>query len=207
MMDERPEWFKKENRDWEKVYSGYSLAQIPWHSDKPDQELIELIESERIRPCCVLDIGCGAGTDAIYLTSQGFNVTAIDISHQAIKIAWGRAEKAGVKVNFIAGDFLEVEFDDESFDFINDRGCFHHMNPLRREDFAVKVSRVLKSQGFYYLRCWSDKQERQGGAYSISKDAICRTFSKYFDVGEIRDFRFGGKGAMGYACLMNKRAQ
>jgi ubiquinone/menaquinone biosynthesis C-methylase UbiE len=204
-MTERPEWFKKEDRDWEKVYSEYSLAQIPWHSDKPDQELVQLIESERIRPCRVLDVGCGAGTDAIYLASKGFNVIAIDISHEAIRIAEERAKKANVKVNFTTGDFLEVEFDNESFDFVNDRGCFHHMNPLRREDFAAKVSRILNSQGFYYLRCWSDKQQSQGGAYSISKEVISRIFSKYFDVGDINDFRFGGKGARGYECLMRRR--
>ncbi len=206
-MDERPEWFKKEDRDWEKVYSERSLAQIPWHSDKPDQEFIELIESEKIRPCCVLDVGCGAGTDAIYLASKGSNVTAIDISHEAIRIARGRAEKAGVKVNFIIGNFLDVESDNESFDFINDRGCFHHMNPLHREDFAAKVNRVLKSNGFYYLRCWSDKQEKErvGGAHRISKDVIYRIFSKYFDVGDIKDFRFGGKGAEGYACMMKRK--
>ena len=78
------------------------------------------------------------------------------------------------------------------------------MNPLRREDFAAKVSKVLKSQGLYYLRCWSDKQEREGGAYSISKDIIHHIFSKSFDVGDIREFRFSGKGAWGYACLMRK---
>ena len=204
-MDERPEWFKKEDRDWDKVYSEYSLTQIPWHSDKPDQEFVKLIESERIRPCCVLDVGCGAGTDAIYLASKGSNVTAIDISCEAIKIAGVRAEKAGVKVNFITGDFLDVEFDSGSFDFVNDRGCFHHINPVRREDFATKVSKVLKGQGFYYLRCWSDKQESKGGPYRISRDIIHRIFSQYFDVGEIKDFRFGGKGARGYVCLMNKR--
>jgi hypothetical protein len=61
------------------------------------------------------------------------------------------------------------------------------MNPLRREDFAAKVSIVLKGQGFYYLRCWSDKQEyeSEGTPYRISKDAIYRIFSKFFDVGEI----------------------
>ncbi len=205
-MDERPEWFKRADRDWEKVYSQYSLAQIPWHADKPDLEFIELLESGKIKPCQTLDVGCGAGTDAIYLASKGFNVTAIDISHEAIRIARRRARKAGLSVNFIAGDFLKVEFDNESLDFINDRGCFHHMNPLRREDFAAKISSVLNSPGYYYLRCWSDKQERRGGAYSISKDIIHSIFSKYFDVGEIREFRFGGKGAWGYVCLMRKRA-
>lgn len=203
-MDERAEWLKKEDRDWEKVYAERSLVQIPWHSDKVDREFIELIESEKIEPRCVLDVGCGAGTDAIYLASRGSNVTAIDISHEAIRIARERAKKASVKVNFITGDFLDFEFDNENFDFVNDRGCFHHMNPISREDFAMKVNRVLKVYGFYFLRCWSDKHEREGGAYRISKDVIKGIFSKYFDVGEIKDFRFGGKGARGYICLMSK---
>jgi SAM-dependent methyltransferase len=204
-MDERPEWLKRENRDWERVYSEWSLAQIPWHSDKPDREFIQLIEGEKVIPCCALDVGCGAGTDAIYLASKGTNVTAIDISREAIRIAKERAEKAGVNINFIAGDFLDIEFDNVSFDFVNDRGCFHHMNPLRREDFAAKVSKVLTGRGLYYLRCWSDRQEKEEGPYRISKDVIYGTFSKYFDIGEIREFRFGGKGARGYVCLMNKK--
>jgi hypothetical protein len=79
------------------------------------------------------------------------------------------------------------------------------MNPLYREDFAATVNRVLAPHRFYYLRCWSDKQKGEGGAYKISKDIINSIFSKYFDVGEIRDFRFGGTGARGYMCLMKRK--
>lgn len=206
MTSERPDRPKR-SPDWERVYSERSLAQIPWNSDKPDKEFTELMESEKIRPRCVLDVGCGTGTDAIYLASKGANVTAIDISREAIRLAGERAKKARVEVNFIAGDFLEVEFDNERFDFVNDRGCFHVMNPLRREDFAAKVSRVLKEGGFYYLKCWSDKQEfeSEGTPYRISKDVIYRTFSEFFDVGEIRDVRWGDKGPWGYVSLMIKR--
>jgi SAM-dependent methyltransferase len=204
-MGQRPEWFKKEDRDWEKIYSKWTLSQIPWHSDEPDKEFVELIESGTISLSSVLDVGCGAGTDAIYLASKGGDVTAIDISHEAIKIARERAAKAGAEVNFIVGDFLDTKFDNGSFDFVNDRGCFHHMNPLCREDFVAKVNRVLVGNGFYYLRCWSDKQEGDGGPYKISKDIINRTFSNYFEMGEIKDFRFGGAGARGYMCLMKRK--
>ena len=33
----------------------------------------------------ILDVGCGAGSHALYLQEKGFDVTAIDISENAIK--------------------------------------------------------------------------------------------------------------------------
>ncbi|HEY33362.1 MAG TPA: hypothetical protein G4O10_09715 [Dehalococcoidia bacterium] len=53
--------------DWDRVYSEKNLPYIPWISDKPDQEFTELIESGKIDPHSALDVGCGMGTDAIYL--------------------------------------------------------------------------------------------------------------------------------------------
>lgn len=203
-MDIRSELFKRENRNWDEIYSKFNLAEIPWHSDDPDQEFIELIEKKEVKPYQVLDVGCGAGTDAIYLASKGCKVTAIDISHEVIRIAKERAEKAGVKVNFIADNFMKIEFDSGSYDFINDRGCFHHINPLERENYAAKINDVLRRKGYYYLRCWSDKEESKRGPFRISEDDVKNTFSKYFKLGEIKDFRFGGKGARGYVCLMTK---
>jgi SAM-dependent methyltransferase len=204
-MNERPEWLKRENRDWEKIYSEYDLTEIPWHSDEPDQELVDLIEGGEIKPHLVLDVGCGAGTDAIYLSAIGCEVTAIDISYEAVRIAKQRAARERVKVNFIADNFMEFYFHDQIFDFINDRGCFHHINPRDRHKFAVRINDLLKNNGYYFLRCWSDKaEETERGPYRLSKDEIRDTFSRFFTVGEIRDFRFGGKGARGYACLMRK---
>ena len=204
-MTERPEWLKRENRDWEKIYSDYDLTEIPWHSEKPDQELIDLVESKEIASHLVLDVGCGAGTDAMYFASLGHEVTAIDISHEAIRIAQARAEEAKVKVNFIAANFWECDFHDKKFDFINDRGVFHHINPNDRERFALKINDLLVSNGFYFLRCWSDKEaETERGPFRLSKDEIRNTFSKFFRLGEIKDFRFGGRGARGYVCLMKK---
>ncbi len=208
MTNERPE-LPKSGVDWVRVYSQGNLGQIPWNSDKPDQELTELIESGKIRPRRALDVGCGTGTDAIYLATQGAEVMAIDISPEATRIAQEKGEGAGVKVHFIAGDFWKVEFDTAAFDFVNDRGFFHIINPMQREDFAAKVSTALTDTGLYFLRCWSDRQqfESELTPYRISRDSINRTFGRFFDVEEIRDFRWGGKGPWGYVCLMGKKGQ
>lgn len=204
-MNEIFELLKRENRDWDKIYSSYDSEKIPWHSDEPDKELTRLIESQKVKPSRVLDVGCGIGTDAIYLALRGSNVTAIDVSNEAIRLARERAEKMGAKVDFKVANILDVEFQEEGFDFINDRGCFHHINPSDRGDFGREVNRMLEPNGYYYLRCWSDREnEREEGPYTISKREIKETFSKYFTLGAIKSFRFGGEGALGYSCLMKK---
>jgi SAM-dependent methyltransferase len=53
-----------------------------------------------------LDIACGAGRNAVYLASCGYQVSAIDISLVALKKAKQRAEQAGVDVNWICADLL-----------------------------------------------------------------------------------------------------
>jgi SAM-dependent methyltransferase len=204
-MDKGSELLQRMHRNWDEIYTKLKLNEIPWHSEKPDMEFMELIESNKVKPEKVLDVGCGAGTDALYLASKRCDVTAVDKSFEAIRIAKERAKRSDVKVNFIADDFMKIQFGMEVFDFINDRGCFHHMNHNKREPYAAKINDVLKPNGFYYLRCWSDKMEETNrGPYRITKNEIKRTFSQYFNLGEINDFRFGGKGARGYVCLMKK---
>ena len=51
-------------------------------------------------------MGCGAGNYAIYLASIGFDVTGVDLSPTAIKIAKENAKKKGVTSNFLIADVL-----------------------------------------------------------------------------------------------------
>src|SRR5690554_6012336 len=46
----------------------------------------EVIEASKIiQPCNALDMGCGTGRNALFLSQLGFNVTAIDSNSNAIK--------------------------------------------------------------------------------------------------------------------------
>jgi len=61
----------------------------------------------------VLDIGCGAGRHTLWLQQNGFKVTAIDISPEAIEVAIRR----GVKdCKVMSG--LQLSFDQTSFDTV-----------------------------------------------------------------------------------------
>ena len=57
----------------------------------------------------ILDVGCGAGSHALYLQEKGFDVTAIDISEKALEVAKRNATSNEVEINFIQTNILEVE--------------------------------------------------------------------------------------------------
>jgi SAM-dependent methyltransferase len=75
---------------WNDSYaSGESL---PWDTGTPDPLLVEVIESRAIAPERTLEIGCGTGTNAIFLAQHGFDVLGIDISEVAVARARAKAQ-------------------------------------------------------------------------------------------------------------------
>lgn len=137
---------------WDEVYRG----EPPWDTGVPSNELVEVLKGAK--PCRALDVCCGTGTEAIYLANNGFAVSAIDVSREAIKIAKKKAQEANAKVHFLAASALKIPLRNETFGFINDRGCFHLFPPEDREAFAEEVRRVLEADGIYFMRCFSEKE-------------------------------------------------
>jgi len=178
----------KEEDDWEDIYKNYSLEEIPWHEDEPAEYLIDLINKEKIKIGVALDVCSGAGTNTIYLASKGFRVTGIDISETATKIAINRAKKAGVSKSctFFSGNILKINLPKNKFDFIFDRGCYHHISKNDKPNFAKIISDFLKKGGRYLLLCFSDKNPPW--EKNVSKDEIRKIFSKYFHIGKIKDY-------------------
>ena len=63
---------------------------LPWDTGTPDPVLVEMIESHAIVPGRALEVGCGTGTNAIYLADHGFDVVGVDISPLAVDNARGQ---------------------------------------------------------------------------------------------------------------------
>jgi len=61
-------------------------------------------ELKNLHPGTALDLGCGAGYNALMLAEAGWSVTGVDWSEHAVKLANKRAEKLGLLAKFIVGD-------------------------------------------------------------------------------------------------------
>ncbi len=190
---------------WDRIYCE---QRPPWDSDEPSTHLVGLVEGGEVAPCKALDICCGKGTEAVYLAEKEFAVSGIDISSEAIRMAREKARDSGVSVDFRVGDVLHMPFKDNTFDFVNDKGCFHVFGPEERQKFALEVNRVMKNGGRYILRCFSDKQPGDYGPYRISTEIITDTFSTLFEIDEIKDVDLGESGSpKGYKVLMTKKSR
>jgi SAM-dependent methyltransferase len=61
----------------------------------------------------ILDIGCGTGRHSIELSKRGYHITGIDLSDSQLARAREKAEKQGLKIDFLKCDARDLPFNDE----------------------------------------------------------------------------------------------
>jgi len=76
----------------------------------------------------VLDFACGAGVTAAFLAQRGARVTAIDISPASIERGRELAERAGLSIEFLAGELMPATFPPHTFDAVIGRYALHHVD-------------------------------------------------------------------------------
>lgn len=97
----------------------------------------------------VLDVACGAGRNAIYLAEQSFDVTAVDLSPQALAMLTDEAADRGLVIRTLLAD-LESDplLPERSFDLVID--FFYLYRPL-----LPKLIRALRAGGLMVIRTFS----------------------------------------------------
>lgn len=178
--------------NWNDLYRQAKLQDLPWYPGDIDELLRDAIYSGWLRGRTALDIGAGQGTDAIYLATNGYEVTCLDLSEAARDIALQEAERAHVDIEYIIGDALDMPLDDNQFDLVLDRGCFEHIAPADRERYAAEVARVLKQGGAYFYR--SAPGEADGRTPAASLEAVTAAFGEAFTVVESGTYLASGLG-------------
>ena len=124
-------------------------AGIDWHREDPPPLLKEAVE-EGGNQGRALDIGCGTGVNSVFMAQHGYGVTAVDFIPAALPFGIKRAEKAGVKVDFVAADITKYETADK-FDLIVDGGCFHGFDERYRLLYRDRLLGWLTVGGQYVL--------------------------------------------------------
>lgn len=174
--------------NWDEMYQ----STPPWDIGYPQPAFVKLVEGGEIKPGRVLDAGCGTGENALMLAKNGYVVTGIDLTEDAIGRAQAKAAERHVKVEFMVGNALKLDeyFNAEEFDTVIDSGLFHVMTDEERPIYVKQVYRVLKDAGKYFMMCFSDKEPGEWGPRRVSKLEIEQALATWFKIEYIKDALF-----------------
>jgi SAM-dependent methyltransferase len=176
---------------WNDLYANEtSVGSLPWYNKDLDNDLKEHLRTMNITKGRFLDLGTGPATQAIELFKLGFQVTATDISENAIT----RAKRMAKDIEFIVDDILESKLKGDSFDYMFDRGCFHVLEPSSRQRYVNQISRILRDGGLLFLKTFSTKEpSRGGGPYRFSIDEIGSIFTDSFVIYFFKETVYQGR--------------
>jgi SAM-dependent methyltransferase len=127
---------------WDQRYSGSTRV---W-SGRPNPALTEQVAA--LTPGTALEVGCGEGADAIWLAIQGWQVTGVDFSAQALhRAAAHTPAHLAARLTWSQSDVLtwDAERDGHSsvagYDLVA-AAFLHFPRPLRRRVFKALAAQV-----------------------------------------------------------------
>jgi SAM-dependent methyltransferase len=131
----------------------------PWEMGARS-ELVALVQSgrvtpERLAPGRVVDLGCGAGANAVFMAQAGFDVVGIDFSPVALRKARRASLAAGVseRLRLVCADLTAQNLPgvEGPFDLLVDYGTLDDLAPTDRRAMAATIIRLARPGSIFVL--------------------------------------------------------
>jgi SAM-dependent methyltransferase len=184
----------------------YLFKKTPWDTGVTPPEIVSMIESGKVPIGRALDLGCGTGTNAIYLAQHGFGVTAIDVSRRAISLAKRKTRSAQLtdRVRLERGDVTLMRrwVLGQSIDFAFDIGCFHNLKAAARQRYVTALTGVLKPGAIYMLYAFEPGADGRG----VALDEIAALFDARYRLDGLRRGQDGGGRGSAWYTLVKREA-
>jgi SAM-dependent methyltransferase len=186
--------------------AAYLLGFKPWDSGVPPPELVSVVEGpDSLTPGKALDLGCGTGTNSIYLTQHGWDTTGVDFVPRAVGMARRKAAAAHASPQLLLGDVTRLTELGVGGDYglLLDLGCFHSIPDARRDAYVQGVSQAARTGATFLLFCFvrGEKASRVGPR-GVAPGEVAQRFAAGWEI--VSDKRGGpmfGSDASWYQML------
>lgn len=200
-------------KEWDDRYKTGKEA-LPWDTGEPAPELVAHFETLDKPPARVLEIGCGTGTNAIWMAQQGCKVIGTDVSPAAIDMASKKLQAAtGIDVEFAVHDILaESPVAPGTVDFVFDCGVYHIMDTGKRKLFAERVGEALSTDGFWLCNAGCADEVRENlneGPPQLKASDLVNNIEPEFEIFKLERSTFtipNGKKYLSWIALLKKRS-
>jgi SAM-dependent methyltransferase len=104
----------------------------------------------------ILCIGEGEGRNAVFLSLNGFQVTAVDFSEEGRKKALELSRKHKVILDYRVCPLEDFDFELEKWDAVISIFC--HLPPVIRQIVHARLEKGLKTGGFFIFQAYNPDQ-------------------------------------------------
>jgi SAM-dependent methyltransferase len=165
----------------------YRFSKPRWDSGVTPPEVVAFIESKTTTGRA-LDLGCGTGTNSIYLAQHGLTVVGVDFSSKAIATARAKAQRGNLGIDFRVADVTRLESLGlrEPFDFVLDIGCLHAIYATGRARYLEGIAQLTRPGSVYMLYSFSPRPPDEPGHrvqlrnVGITPEEVQQLFGKQF---------------------------
>jgi SAM-dependent methyltransferase len=175
----------------------YWLGQSHWDTGVTPPEVTQAFEAGDIPPGPALDLGCGTGTNVIYMAEQGRQAIGIDFVPTAIATARKKAQQAGVseRTQFYTADVTRInQLDLPRCGYALDMGCFHGLNAEGQRCYVEGLAANLAPGGLFMLYTLEPRKEA-GIMFGMSPEHVQAVFEPWFDIVRVEPGAFGNRGS------------
>ncbi len=169
---------------WNEADAGREMDRIAWNRTYreggnvklgPNQLLVDTVQG--VSPGKALDVGVGQGRNALYLASQGWDVTGVDISDEGIARVNQAAKDSGLdtKVHAHVADFHTWDFGENQYDLI----AFIYMGTTPPVD---AIRRGLEPGGIVVFEHFGADASKTSGSGGLRQGDLSVLFQDGFEV-------------------------
>jgi SAM-dependent methyltransferase len=152
--------------DWDARYAQVDLL---W-SARPNRFLVA--EVSGLEPGRALDLACGEGRNAIWLSERGWSVTGVDYSRVAIEKARAHAARKRRSVDFVCADLVGYEPDAGCYDLV--LVLYLHV-PMEDRRLILSRAATALGPGGTFLLVGHDLTNRTAGVGGPSDPSLLYT--------------------------------
>ena len=134
---------------WEKVYRTKQPNEVSWYRPHLEISLQLIDDAAPNHNAQIIDVGGGESTLVDDLLAREYrNVSVLDVSSTALRVAKERLGARGNQINWLCGDVTTFGFSRHQFDVWHDRAVFHFLTESKdRTAYVRQVAHAVKPGG------------------------------------------------------------
>jgi SAM-dependent methyltransferase len=141
----------------------------------PNQLLVDTVKG--VRPGTALDLATGQGRNSVFLATQGWKTTGVDVSKVGLELAREQAAKKNVKLDAIEADMEQWDLGKDKWDLVTMIYCG------TSHAVVAKVKPSLKKGGLFVTEYFhADSDAGKAGAGGWHDGELKALFSDGYDI-------------------------